>query len=116
MPARSNATETEQSLVFEKELSLLREKQAEAAQVDLLDILLDLGKIGIDRRVRNEAARKPVLEVEPRVYLEVVAERDGDGPIRRHRRERVRLYFKVDGLPRRFEAHEGRRRRSIGKA
>ena len=60
---------------FEEEVALLGKEQAEARQVDLLQVFLDLREVGVDGDVGGEAARQPVLEVDADVAGAVVAER-----------------------------------------
>ena len=59
-------------MAFEKELALFGEEQAEAGQVDLLLVRLDLGEIGVVREVRNETLREPVFQIEADIRVEVV--------------------------------------------
>src|SRR6185503_13104340 len=61
------AAEVEDTLVLEKEVSLLGEEQAEPGQVDLLLVGLDLGEIGVVGEVGGEAAGDTVLDVDPGV-------------------------------------------------
>ena len=70
--AAARPTKVEHALPFEKEVPLFRKLQAESCEVDLLQVLLDLCKVGVDGGIGNEAARQSVLEIEPGVPREAV--------------------------------------------
>ena len=61
--AEATLRKLEDAAPLEKELALLGEEQAEAGQVDLLLVDLDLGKVGVVREVRGEVPRERVLRV-----------------------------------------------------
>ena len=67
-----HASKGEDTRPFEKELSFLREEQAETGQVDLLLILLDLREVGVVGEVGNETPGQPVLDIESGVRVPVV--------------------------------------------
>ena len=58
------AAEAEEPLVLEEELALLGKEEAEAGQVDLLLVGLDLREIGVVGEVGREVRRHAVLRVE----------------------------------------------------
>ena len=68
-------TERERALVLEEELALLREEQAEARQVDLRFVGLDLREVGVVREVGAQALRQPVLQIEAHVCVQIARER-----------------------------------------
>ena len=59
-----HAGEVEDALAFDEEVALLGEEQAEARQVDLLEILFDLREVGAVGGVDDEAAGQAVPEVD----------------------------------------------------
>ena len=62
----SRGAEREQARVLEEEGPLLRVEEAEAVEVDLLLVDLDLREVGVHRRVEGEARRDAPLEVAAR--------------------------------------------------
>ena len=66
----AGAAEVEDALVLEEEVALLGEEQAEARQVDLLLVGLDLGEVGVVGEVGGQAPRDAVLHVEADVAAE----------------------------------------------
>ncbi len=69
-----HAAEVEDALALDEEVALLGEEQAEAGQVDLLQVLFHLGEVGPHGGVEDQAAGQPVLEVEAGVGVEIVVE------------------------------------------
>ena len=61
---RRRAAERERARVLEEELALLREEEAEAREVDLLLVGLDLGEVGVVGEVGREVLRHAVLHVD----------------------------------------------------
>ena len=61
LPSGAAAAEVEDAAPFEEEVALLREEEAEARQVDLLLVDLDLREVGVDRDVRRQIGRDAVL-------------------------------------------------------
>jgi hypothetical protein len=57
------AAEVEDAAALEEEVALLREEQAEARQVDLLLVDLDLREVGVDGEVGRQVGGDAVLEV-----------------------------------------------------
>ena len=82
------AAEIEDPLALEKEVALLGEEQAEAREVDLLLVLLDLREVGVDRQVGGQPAREAVLHIDADVAADVVAERHARRAVGRQRRTR----------------------------
>ena len=70
-PGVAAAAELEDAGVLEEEVALLGKEQAEARQVDLLLVGLDLREVGVDREVQRQARRHAVLHVEPGVEIAV---------------------------------------------
>ena len=75
LAGRLHAAERERALVLQEELALLREEQAEARQVDLLLIGLDLREVGVDREIGGEVLRDAVFHVDADVGRDVVSRR-----------------------------------------
>ena len=59
-----HAAEVEDALAFDEEVALLGEEQAEAGEVDLLQVFFDLREVGAQGGVEDQAAGQAVLEVE----------------------------------------------------
>ena len=66
--------------VLEEEVPLLGKEEAEAREVDLLGVHLYLGEVGIVGQVRRDALCDPVLQVQPRLGVEVILA-DRAGPL-----------------------------------
>ena len=79
----SRSAEREHSLVLQEELAFLGIEQAEAGEVDLLLVHLDLGEVGVDGGVRDQVLRQRVLHVEPGLGVQRVRERRRRGAIGR---------------------------------
>src|SRR4030095_7370346 len=56
--ATAVSAEVEYALPLEEKIPLLRKLEGETREVDLLDVFLDLRKVGVDRGVGNEATRQ----------------------------------------------------------
>lgn len=61
--------ELEHAGILEKEIPLLRKKQAETAQVDLLLVGFDLREVGVHREVPRQPARHTVFDVEADIAI-----------------------------------------------
>ncbi len=71
--ACAGATKRKQSLILQEKFPFLGKEQAEASEVDLLFVGLDLSEVGVDREVDSQAVRDPILdEVQPDVPAEGV--------------------------------------------
>ncbi len=62
---RSRAAERVQTEILEEELALLGKEQAEPREIDLLLVVFDLREVRVVGEVGDQAAREPVLDVEP---------------------------------------------------
>ena len=67
--AGPGAPEGEQPLIFEEELALLGEEEAETREVDLLLVRFHLREVGVEGHVSHQVLGDPVLHVEPDVSI-----------------------------------------------
>ena len=68
---RLRCREVEDALPLEEEVALLREEQAEARQVHLLLVDLDLRKVGVHRQVERHVAGDAVFRVDADVAIDL---------------------------------------------
>jgi hypothetical protein len=100
------AAEVEYALPFQKEIPLLRKLEREPREIDLLDVFLNLRKVGVDRGIGDETAGQSVFEVETGVRREAVVKRHSGGVVCRQGGDDVRFQFEVHRLRGRFQPDE----------
>ena len=104
--AAAPPSKLENALALQEELAFLREEQAEACQVDLLLVDLDLRKIRVVGQVSGQALGHAVLHVDPKVAVAVIAQRRFGIEVCAHPANTVRLDLEIPTGPRHLETHE----------
>ena len=110
-PARRRPAERKGALILQKEIALFREEEAEACQVDLLLVGLDLCEVGVVGEVCREVLRHPILHVKAGIPAEIV--RHGGRAIGREIGNRVRLDLERPGSGWRLHPDQRRAHRSL---
>ena len=110
------AAELEDPLSLEEELAFFWKKEAEAGQVDLLLVHLDLREIGVVGEIGCQSLRDTILDVEPDIPVELVQHGRGRVQIGRDVGDHIGLDLQPCARCRHFQPDQGRGRRHLEHA
>ena len=86
-----HAAKLKQALVFQKELAFFWKEEAEAGEVDLLLVGLDLREVRVVGEVRGQVLCHSVLDIEPEVAVALVRDRRVGVDVGGHRADAIWL-------------------------